>query len=87
MLLGDFLVAENSPLQSEISSSMYNSDRVPAVNKKPNQSVNSDSQSVEQELDNKSGMASSASLRFFSFQFIFFISFYIFAELEESSEG
>ncbi|XP_065031386.1 serine/threonine-protein phosphatase BSL1 homolog [Musa acuminata AAA Group] len=62
MLLGDFLVAENSPLQSEISSSMYNSDRVPAVNKKPNQSVNSDSQSVEQELDNKSGMASSASL-------------------------
>ncbi|THU56988.1 hypothetical protein C4D60_Mb11t23010 [Musa balbisiana] len=62
MLLGDFLVAENSPLQSEISSSMYNSDRVPAVNQKPNQSVNSDSQSVEQELDKKSGLASSASL-------------------------
>ncbi|RRT66725.1 hypothetical protein B296_00035434 [Ensete ventricosum] len=59
MLLGDFLVAENSPLQSEISSSMYNPERVPAVN----HSVNSDSQSVEQELDKKSGMTSSASLR------------------------
>ncbi|RZR88754.1 hypothetical protein BHM03_00016374 [Ensete ventricosum] len=46
MLLGDFLVAENSPLQSEISSSMYNPERVPAVN----HSVNSDSQSADMGL-------------------------------------
>ncbi|KAG1326336.1 Serine/threonine-protein phosphatase [Cocos nucifera] len=52
MLLDDFLVAENSPFQSEVTSSMYNSDRIPsATNHKVNQSLHSESPSFQQSLD------------------------------------
>lgn len=36
MLLGDLLVADNSPSQSEISSSMYNNDHVPSLSSNNN---------------------------------------------------
>ncbi|WOL16471.1 serine/threonine-protein phosphatase [Canna indica] len=62
VLLDDLLVAENSPFQSEISSSMYNSDRVPSVDHKPDQSVELDSPSAEQTLHKKPETASSAGL-------------------------
>ncbi|XP_074590087.1 serine/threonine-protein phosphatase BSL1 homolog [Curcuma longa] len=57
VLLDDFLVAENSTFQSEISPSMYNS-----VYSKPNQNVNLDSQSAERPLNKKPDAASSSSV-------------------------
>ncbi|XP_042461613.1 serine/threonine-protein phosphatase BSL1 homolog [Zingiber officinale] len=62
VLLDDFLVAENSTFQSEVSSSMSNSGSVPSVNYKPNQNVNLDSQFAEQPLNKKQDSASSASV-------------------------
>ncbi|OAY69906.1 Serine/threonine-protein phosphatase BSL [Ananas comosus] len=63
ILLGDLLVAENLPLESDISSSMYNIDKVPsAINDKDSRGVNSASPSVQHSGERRSGTASSASL-------------------------
>ncbi|XP_038981318.1 serine/threonine-protein phosphatase BSL1 homolog [Phoenix dactylifera] len=53
-LLDDLLVAENSHFQSEITSSMYNCDRIPsATNHQVNQSLHSESPSFQQSLDSR----------------------------------
>ncbi|XP_062230734.1 serine/threonine-protein phosphatase BSL1 homolog isoform X2 [Phragmites australis] len=53
ILLDDFLVAENAPFQSEITSSMYNADRVPrAENQNRNHNFHSDSP-VQQSANNR----------------------------------
>ncbi|KAG6523696.1 hypothetical protein ZIOFF_013572 [Zingiber officinale] len=72
VLLDDFLVAENSTFQSEVSSSMSNSGSVPSVNYKPNQNVNLDSQFAEQPLNKKQDSASSARLKLSSLMLILF---------------
>jgi hypothetical protein len=60
ILLDDFLVAENAPFQSEISSSMYNADRVPrAAN--PSRNHISSGSPVQQSPNNRQETALSFS--------------------------
>jgi protein phosphatase len=53
ILLDDFLVAENAPFQSELTSSMYNADRVPR-GETPNRNHNYYSDSSVQQSSNNS---------------------------------
>ncbi|PKA53451.1 Serine/threonine-protein phosphatase BSL1 like [Apostasia shenzhenica] len=61
ILLDDFLVADNSPYQVEITSSMYAVDGVPSVtSQKQNHITNLDSPSLPHSLDAREGRSSSA---------------------------